>query len=534
MKRYYTIASLFLAAAMTFSACEKDENGFVSLNVEVDNYTGAGNTKMYIDEDNYTHWTTGDQVKLYYYSGSNKNTNCSVDLSGEKAKITGVPSSTDGYMAVYPASIAGSYSTYSGTISVTLPATQTYSEDGSGRQIINAPMCAYCADGSTSLTFHNLCSLIKVTIDNDRDEEITMQSITVSSNNRNLSGSGTIKNPRTDAPSLEMSYANKYVTLDFSSASETISQGGNKTYYIVVPSFTTTSITISVEAYGSNLLEKKLSHSSSVLDANVLAQGPSIEMSGASVVFEGLGTEEHPFLINNLSDMNTLKERVSAGNQFEGKYFRLENNIDCGSWSGIGSTSQLFKGIFNGNNNKITYSLTNSGSYNGLFRCAGSATIMNLKVNCIINNANAASSSGYCGGIVGYSYGTIFQNCEASGSISGSGKYYGGITGRCMSSYAITISNCSSSVTVTSTISGAAYLGGIVGSVEKTGSLVEDCTASGDVTAANGTAVGGIVGSLSSGCSINNCTYTGTTSGQPIVGVKSGFVTNCTPTDQND
>ena len=526
-------------ATMVFAACQKDENGLISLNVEVSNYAGAGNTKMYVDASNYTHWTTGDQVKIYYYSGSNKNTTCPVDLSGTKAKITGVPNSTDGYMAVYPASIAGSYSTYSGAISVTLPSTQIYSVDGSGKQIINAPMYAYCAEGSTTLTFQNLCSLLKVTVSNNRSEDITMQSITISSNNKNLSGSGTVNNPKTDSPTLTLSSSNKYVTLDFTGASETISQGDSKTYYVAVPSFTSTTITIAVEAYGSSLLEKKLSHSSSVMEVNVIAQGPAVEMNGASVVFDGLGTEEHPFLIKNISDMNTLKDRVNAGNLYDGKIFRLENDINCGSWSGIGSSSSyIFNGVFDGNNKTITYTQTNSGSNNGLFKVAGTATFKNLNVNCTIDNANAQSYAGYCGGIVGYSYGTIFQNCTAVGSISGSGKYYGGITGRGYSGNVIKINNCSSSVNITSTISGDAFLGGIVGSVEKTGSKVEDCSASGDITATNGSKIGGIAGSISSGCTIDNCTYTGTATGSsltnPIVGNKGGSVTNCTPADQND
>ena len=61
MKRHLTIISLVMAT-MLFAACQKDDNGLISLNVEVSNYAGAGNTKMYVDASNYTHWTTGDQV----------------------------------------------------------------------------------------------------------------------------------------------------------------------------------------------------------------------------------------------------------------------------------------------------------------------------------------------------------------------------------------------------------------------------------------------------------------------------------------
>ena len=140
MKKHSISISFVVVMAMVFGACQKDDNGLVSLNVEVGNY--AGISKMYVDASRYTHWTSGDQVNINGTSNT-----CSVDLSGDKAKITGVPSSTGGYLAVYPAGIASYFGTYSVSVNVTLPSTQTYSVDGSGNQIINAPMYAYCANG---------------------------------------------------------------------------------------------------------------------------------------------------------------------------------------------------------------------------------------------------------------------------------------------------------------------------------------------------------------------------------------------------
>lgn len=517
-----------LAAAMVFTACRKDDDNLVTLNVNISDYTGS-NTKMYVDASRYTHWTSGDQVNI---NGSGNT--CSVDLSGDKAKITGVPSSTGGYLAVYPAGIAGNYNTSSSSISVTLPSTQTYSVDGSGNQIIKAPMYAYCANGETTLTFHNLCSLLKVTINNNRSEDITMQSITVTSSNGKLSGAGKINDIKTDAPSLSMGSSStsfNYVTLDFTSADETVNQGASKSYYVVVPSFASTNISITVEATSTGLMDLTLTHNSAVMNANMIATGPTIAMNSAVIDFAGMGTESNPFQINNLNDLNTLKTRVNAGKLYDGKYFKLMNNINCGTWTSIGSTTNLFKGVFDGNNNTITYTHS-GGTYAGLFKTAGTATFKNLNVNCTITSAGLFS-----GGIVGQSNGTNFQYCTVTGSISGSNKRYGGVTGSHVNT-AGTISHCSSSVTITSTVSGEALLGGIAGSVEKSGSLVEYCTASGDITAANGTKIGGIAGSISSGCTIDNCTYTGTATGSfptgPIVGSNGGSVTNCPPSDQND
>lgn len=518
-----------LAAAMVFTACRKDDDNLVTLNVNISDYTGS-NTKMYVDASRYTHWTSGDNVNI---NGTGTSNTCPVDLSGDKAKITGVPSSTGGYLAVYPAGIAGTYGTYSSTsISVTLPSTQTYTVDGSGNQIVKAPMYAYCANGETTLTFHNLCSLLKVTINNNRSEDITMQSITVTSSNRKLSGYGTINGVKTDSPSLSMGSSSSsfnYVTLDFTSADEIVSQGTSKSYYVVVPSFASTDISITVEATSTGLMDLTLTHNSAVMNANMIATGPTIAMNSAVIDFAGMGTESNPFQINNLNDLNTLKTRVNAGKLYDGKYFKLMNDINCGSWTGIGNSINKFSGIFDGSNNTITLTQTSGGSYCGLFKTAGTATFKSLNVDCTISSAGL-----YSGAIVGQADGTVFQYCTATGSISGASKRYGGITGT-LQNTAGTISHCSSSVTITSTVSGEALLGGIAGSVEKSGSLVEYCTASGDITAANGTRIGGIAGSISSGCTIDNCTYTGTATGSsptgPIVGSNGGSVTNCTPSD---
>ena len=517
-----------LAAAMVFTACRKDDDNLVTLNVNLSDYTGS-NTKMYVDASRYTHWTSGDQVNI-----NGAGSPCSVDLSGAKAKITSVPESDAGYLAVYPAGIASYYNTSSSSITVTLPTTQTYTVDGSGNQIIKAPMYGYCANGNTTLTFHNLCSLLKVTVNNDRSEDITMQSITVTSNNKKISGNGTISGVKSDSPSLAMSTGSSsynYVTLSFAEADETISQSSSKSYYIVVPSFTPSNISIAVEATSTGLMEIAKTHNSAVMTSNVIATGPTIAMNDAIIDYVGLGTESSPFQINNLTDLQLLRTRVNAGKLYDGKHFKLMDDINCGSWTSIGSTTNLFKGVFDGNNNTITYTHS-GGTYAGLFKTAGTATFKNLNVNCTITSAGLFS-----GGIVGQSNGTNFQYCTVTGSISGSNKRYGGVTGSHVNT-AGTISHCTTSVTITSSVSGEAMLGGIAGAVEKTGSLVEYCTASGDITAANGTKIGGIAGSTSSGCTIDNCTYTGTATGSsatnPIVGNKGGSVTNCTPADQND
>ena len=245
MKRHIMILSLVMLA---FAACQKSDDDLITLNVELGNYAAPDNAKMYVDARNYTHWTSGDQVKINNYT-------CTVDISGSKAQITGVQQNNYGYTAVYPASIATKYFGATTTnFDVNLPSTQTYAVDGSGKQIITAPMIARCNAGGSTLTFQNLCSLLKVTVNNNRDEDIDMQSITLTSSSGNLSGVAKITNATT-SPSFAMGTGDdsyNYVTLSFSS--ETVGQRTSKSYYIVVPAFSESDITISIIATSTGTL----------------------------------------------------------------------------------------------------------------------------------------------------------------------------------------------------------------------------------------------------------------------------------------
>lgn len=513
MKRHLTIISLVMAT-MVFAACQKDENGLISLNVEVSNYAGAGNTKMYVDESNYTHWSTGDQVNI-----NGKNNTCSVNLTGAKAQITDVPTSTSGYLAVYPAGIASYFGTYSSSVEVTLPSTQTYSVDGSGRQKINAPMYAYCANDDNTLTFHNLCSLLKVTVNNNRTEDITMQSITVTSSGNNLSGIGTINGAKTDSPYLTMGSSStsfNYVTLDFTSASETVDQGTSKTYYIAVPSFAESDITITIVATSTGTLELSKTTSDASLSANKIAQGPTLSLAGVAFI----GTEENPYKINNLADLEAFRTKVNSGTTYEGLFLKLMNNIDCGSsWTPIGTSSNYFKGTFDGNGKTITYVIPSTSSgYLGLFGYTQNATVKNLIVDATITTSGSS-----VGCIIARQEGGTVSSCTATGTVTSTSNYIGGIVGRNYGSVKNTISSCSSSVNITSSKEGSNYIGGIQGYFYTAGT-VTNCTASGNIYAPeeSGTYVGGIVGTTTGATNVTSCGFTGHVRGSGYVGMIAG------------
>lgn len=484
MKRHITIVSLVLATAMLFTACHKDENGLISLNVELGNYTGAGNAKMYVDDDRYTHWTSGDQVKI-------NNTACSVDLSGSKAKITGVEQHAD-YKAIYPAGIV------TGANTINLPAEQVYTVDGEN-QVIVAPMAAYTT-GNT-LSFTNLCALIRVDVtNNDYSNPVIMESITVTSSSTNLCGNGTIDFDGT--PTLGALDGGKTVTLTFDGTT-TVSKRSTKSFYIYVPQFSG-DISITVRAMSSSNFNKFVwnkTKTGASLSENSIGVVPA-PLTNTYNKFYGTGTEGDPFLIYNLDELR----RVPVNSA---KYFKLMNDINCGddSWTPIGSNnSNSFTGTFDGNGKTITYKInhTDEGTPNlGFFgHTSSTATIKNLKVSgSIVSNSNGGYSTAGLGSIVGY--------CNGS-----------------------TIQNCFSNVNMTSTYTGTfnVMYGGIVGYLAS--GSVSYCFVSGAINGNGKNRVGGIVGHHGSG-TITHCTFEGTVSGGTNVGMIVGNtnsesnVTNC-------
>ena len=183
--------------------------------------------------------------------------------------------------------------------------------------------------------------------------------------------------------------------------------------------------------------------------------------------WEGDGTSSSPYLIKSTTDLDRLAQRVNAGNQYTNYHFRVENNITYGNTTGnnftaIGTEDHPFNGTFDGGNNKgYTISgirINASRTYQGLFGyVAGDATIQNVT----LKDAEITCSCDAVGGIVGKNYGSI-SNCTSSATVSSSGNkwwYYGGIAGNNYGS----ISNCTSSATVSASGNECSGYGGIVG-----------------------------------------------------------------------
>ena len=150
----------------------------------------------------------------------------------------------------------------------------------------------------------------------------------------------------------------------------------------------------------------------------------------------------------------------------------LDKNIDLTGkdWMPIG-TSNPYTGTFDGGGHTIKgLTVTTNDEYAGLFGWLGDAgTVKNVVMEGVQITKN--HSSGFAGGVAGFSWGTI-ENCSVSGSVSGT-VYVGGVVG---AQWNGSITGCSSSATVKGTV----YVGGVTGQTNSSATLTA-CYATGNV-----------------------------------------------------
>ena len=192
------------------------------------------------------------------------------------------------------------------------------------------------------------------------------------------------------------------------------------------------------------------------------------------------------------------------------------------NWTPIGiDYNHQYTGTFDGGDHTITgLTVTGSDNYAGLFGRIGSGgKVQNVKLEGVqITNDN---SSGYAGGVAGWSYGKI-ENCSVSGSVRGTNGFAGGVVGNQWGGF---LTGCSSSATVNA----GSAAGGVAG-MTNNGATLTACYATGSVTLVSNNDIGtyfagGVVGSNGGSC-IQACyawgSVTGSGSGTIYVGGVTG------------
>ena len=231
-----------IATVMLAAGCKR-EYGTVTLGA---NIAGGRDAKVYID-DLTPCWHNNDLIRV-------NNQTCTTSAAlGSSAQITDVVESSH-YRAIYPADIVGNVDITSGsTIAVTLPREQLYEVDSRGDQKVKVPMGAYSSN--ESLTFHNLCSVIKVVVSSRMTGTFPLDSIRVTATNAYLSdlGSATVTGHPNDAVTMVSSSASHEVSLVFPYLERpTIGNGDRDSYiyYIIAPEFAEDDVTIKFYSNG--------------------------------------------------------------------------------------------------------------------------------------------------------------------------------------------------------------------------------------------------------------------------------------------
>ena len=183
----------------------------------------------------------------------------------------------------------------------------------------------------------------------------------------------------------------------------------------------------------------------------------------------------------------------------------LDTDIDLTgkNWTPIGTSfSNKYTGTFDGGGHTIKgLTVTTNDQFVGLFGSIGYAgTVKNVMMEDVQITSNR--SSGFAGGVAGYSDGTI-ENCSVSGSVSGT-VYVGGVVG---AQWNGSITGCSSSATVKGTV----YVGGVAGQTNG-GATLTACYATGNViieiAPKKNISGGGLVG-MNGGKGVRACYATG-------------------------
>ena len=183
----------------------------------------------------------------------------------------------------------------------------------------------------------------------------------------------------------------------------------------------------------------------------------------------GTGTEDNPYVIRSEREWNIFVRNTNEENYsgYSGKLVKLTNDISvtnsAGTYIKSPESYKAFSGIFDGDGHTVEINLSGQSRFGALFKSVKDATIKNLHVTGSIDGTGNSDGK-LLAGIVGVSYGTT------------------------------TITNCRSSVTLTTDLGSDAALAGIVAATKGGRLTITDCVFDGSMTGETNTRCAGIAG----------------------------------------
>ena len=298
-------------------------------------------------------------------------------------------------------------------------------------------------------------------------------------------------------------------------------------------------------------------------------------------------TIEGIYYIANNVELGKFRDWVNGTNEktatdFAGKTIELTADIDLNNaaWTPIGTSTNPFKGVFDGKGKTISnYSITavddngsglfgviagnvnsdfmqlsNVVSENGEF---STTNISENKYTCVVKNLNVSNATvtadgkKYVSPVIGaasnayianinvtgttmtvYKYGAgivaklvkgVVNNCTAAGTFTGSGEGYGGhiagIIAEVGENAPFVVMKCTNSANITASYG---HNGGICALVPGDSAVIVNCTNNGTISVNNAHNAAGIAGQALNGYFIN-CTNNGAISGSVRAGETNGF-----------
>ncbi len=597
MKRHIlSVVAAGLALTLVTGCMKDDTSDVVVSGGKTQISAGISETRTSIGElvdgSRKVYWSNGDQIAV------NGTASAALENLGEQTgtavfTFDGVLSTP--YNALYPASIWTDAST------VTLPASQTHVDGSFGQNA--SPMATYVADESElPMQFHHLCAVVKLTITPDADtDEISYIEFRGNASEQ-VSGAFSIDYQSAALTPASDAEADKSVRLN---VNRTLSADADNEFFVVVPEGEySQGFTVKVVDVRGHYMEKSTTSSKTLVAGQINAMPAfafvptdtelGVEISSAEqlVAFaKAYNNKEYadvsPLLV-------TLTDDIVFDDQTNADFVAIGNIFDDG-------TTNYFNGSFNGNGKTIKNWVTKSPLFDYVGG-AGIVTDLTIDSSCTFAFDLSDGAENYTS-FVGYHKG-ILKNCHNNADIAidnaeiTAGINVGGLVGRCTEG---TIEDCTmngkmSFGTGFSTTEDI-YVGGIVGnvtneqgvvkhsalngSIDWKGSVVdvyekesavssykvlflggiagritgriEYCTVSadgenvvinivGENTSAFRTNVGGIVGIVEEGATVDNCTNNGYIYAQMqrnddsaryeclggIAGVNNGVVSNST------
>ena len=169
---------IMLAGSAFFCACQKGPTG---MELMAEGYATTGKAEV---SGESAYWVDGETVRI-----NGVDMTITVPAAGTSAYVSDVEHA-DVYRALYPNTLNPSATLDADVVTVAIPRAYTY-RVSNGHQAIDLPMAAYTTSG-TRLLFKHLTAAVVVEVKNDFGIDIQVDSIVVSSDSYQLSGSRAI------------------------------------------------------------------------------------------------------------------------------------------------------------------------------------------------------------------------------------------------------------------------------------------------------------------------------------------------------